>query len=52
MSQLALGLLVVVGLIFALGWLLRRVGPMAGQGRNTSACSAVCRWGRVTVCCG
>ena len=32
LSQLALGLLVVVGLIFALGWLLRRVGPMAGQG--------------------
>ncbi|UJJ31008.1 flagellar biosynthetic protein FliO [Halopseudomonas maritima] len=32
LSQLALGLLVVVGLIFLLGWLLRRVGPMAAQG--------------------
>ncbi|MFZ2289996.1 MAG: flagellar biosynthetic protein FliO [Halopseudomonas yangmingensis] len=32
LAQLGLGLLLVVGLIFLLGWLLRRVGPMAGQG--------------------
>lgn len=30
--QLGLGLLVVVGLIFLLGYLMRRVGPLARQG--------------------
>ncbi|MGB7389004.1 MAG: flagellar biosynthetic protein FliO [Pseudomonas neustonica] len=30
--QLALGLAVVIGLIFALGYLMRRVGPLAPQG--------------------
>ncbi|TVP88924.1 MAG: flagellar biosynthetic protein FliO [Pseudomonadaceae bacterium] len=30
--QLGLGLMLVVGLIFVLGFLLRRVGPMAGIG--------------------
>ncbi|SDT96463.1 flagellar biosynthetic protein FliO [Halopseudomonas salegens] len=30
--QLGLGLIVVVGLIFLLGYLMRRVGPMAGIG--------------------
>ncbi len=30
--QLGLGLLLVVGLIFLLGFILRRVGPMAGIG--------------------
>lgn len=32
LGQLALGLGFVVGLIVLLGWLLRRVGPLAGQG--------------------
>lgn len=32
LSQLALGLGFVVGLIVLLGWLLRRVGPLAAQG--------------------
>ena len=31
-AQLALGLLFVVGLIFLLGYLMRRVGPLSGQG--------------------
>ena len=30
--QLALGLAVVIGLIFTLGYLMRRVGPLAPQG--------------------
>lgn len=32
LTQLGLGLIVVVGLIFLLGYLMRRVGPMAPQG--------------------
>ena len=32
LGQLALGLGFVVGLIVLLGWLLRRVGPLAAQG--------------------
>src|SRR5690554_5259776 len=32
MLQLGLGLLVVVGLIFLLGYVMRRVGPLAPQG--------------------
>ena len=32
LAQLALGLAVVIGLIFALGYLMRRVGPLAPQG--------------------
>lgn len=32
LAQLGVGLLVVVGLIFLLGFLMRRVGPMAPQG--------------------
>lgn len=31
-AQLALGLLFIVGLIFLLGYLMRRVGPLAAQG--------------------
>ena len=32
LAQLGMGLLVVVGLIFLLGYLMRRVGPLAPQG--------------------
>jgi len=32
LAQLGLGLIVVVGLIFLLGYLMRRVGPLAPQG--------------------
>lgn len=32
LAQLGVGLMVVVALIFVLGWLMRRIGPMAGQG--------------------
>lgn len=32
LAQLGLGLLVVVGLIFLLGYVMRRVGPLAPQG--------------------
>jgi len=32
LAQLGLGLLVVVGLIFMLGYVMRRVGPLAPQG--------------------
>lgn len=32
LTQLGLGLLVVVGLIFLLGYVMRRVGPLAPQG--------------------
>ncbi|SDR93339.1 flagellar protein FliO/FliZ [Halopseudomonas litoralis] len=32
LAQLGLGLVIVVGLIFLLGYLMRRVGPMASQG--------------------
>ena len=31
-AQLALGLLFIIGLIFLLGYLMRRVGPLAAQG--------------------
>lgn len=30
LAQLAMGLTLVVGLIFLLGWLMRRVGPLGG----------------------
>lgn len=32
LAQLGIGLIIVVGLIFLLGYLMRRVGPMAPQG--------------------
>lgn len=32
LAQLGMGLIIVVGLIFLLGYLMRRVGPMAPQG--------------------
>ncbi|GGC99052.1 flagellar biosynthetic protein FliO [Halopseudomonas salina] len=34
LGQLALGLVLVVGLIFLIGYLMRRVGPLAPHGRQ------------------
>ena len=34
LAQLGIGLLLVVGLIFLMGYLMRRIGPMAPQGQH------------------
>lgn len=51
LAQMVLGLLLVVGLIFFLAWLLRRLQSTAVKGGQVSRLSAAVPSARVTACC-